>query len=614
MAQIKPDDQTICVPSTNLEINSVVLSSSGPWGYNAGTKTLTIPDINLALKRPYWDNESSNDTSFLAFEQVDGSLNYFVKRVHSRGSTGQQSQSFQNRGVGIEIIHSSENGNVLPAEPNDILDVDGAAERKYPNYCAYLWFDDTLGKFTHWWDTQYSTTNAGAWRYIKTNYNTLIVDGKGGGNFTKLSDAYAYLNSLFPVSGNPYSLGDLKPSATNFWTIYVYNVVNETVKINAQDFINVIFMPGGQLYIDSSTSENVLFDGTASSPIRGTPGKFSAIWTGMQRNSADDSISLPPYLQNINAYQIVGVSRNISGACVVRINSMDDISLSGLNVCSVAGTSTTVARAIEIQGDLYDSVDFRRRNVTLKECSFVVASDNASSSALAAVVISANTGSVYIDDCIVTFFSQIGGIVADGIYFKQTASTSPGIRVYINESIVLAPRKEGCVAIYFDSGTLDASILYASNSVFEAYGGNTTGFNAAAARVKGDCVFSKCVFRIPQWTTDGAGASAASTALSSRCLMAEVADTNSAIFDQCSFIGESGVSVGVHMVNNGTWADTKVVLNKCTVKGGLASVASGLGTTSTTKKFFGSSFQGPISGTPFGCAAATSTTGTNYLV
>lgn len=619
MAQIKPDDQTICIPSTNLEINSVLLSSSGPWGYNVGTKTLTIPDINIALKRPYWDNESGNDTSFLAFEQVDGSLNYFVKRVHARGNTDQQSQSFQNRGVGIEIIHSSENGNVMPAEPNDILDINGAAERKYPNYCAYLWFDDTLGKFTHWWKP--ISSNSGSWKYIKTGYNTLIVDGKGGGNFTKLSDAYTYLNSLLSISGNPYAAGDLAPDDDNFWTIYIYNVVTETVRIDAQDFINVIFMPGSQLYVDSQTAVNVMFDGLASSPIRGTTGKFSAVWTAMQRNSADDSVSSPSFLLNTDAYQIVGVSRNTNipanRSSVVSIEGMKDISLCGINICCLRGTSDMVGNAVRISGALSDSVDFARRNVTIKDCNISIASDLTTSfSSGSCIYVNNSDGVVYIDDCFLAHYGGATNNSGAGITVLPSGSPSDPFlqRVIINECIVRAPLGAETNAFEIIFAGSNACIVYSYNSVFEAYGQNNTGFNARAASLRDNCVFQKCQFRIVKWTTDGALPNALSTTASSQCVLADIPNARQAIFDECSFSGETAVSTGITLLPGTTWADTKVVLNKCTVRGGLASVASTTGTTGTTKRFFGTSFEGAIAGTPFGCAAATSTTGTNYLV
>lgn len=595
MAKIKLDDQIICQFAT-LEISSVIVSSSAPYGYDSLTKVLTIPDNSMALTgSPRWGYESGNDTTYLAFDQVNGLANWFHKRVHSRGSTDQQSQSFQDNGVGLEIIHSSETSNVLPATPSAIDNALGFTGRKYPNYKYYLWHDDLVGKITYWWDVQAST-----WKKVLQNTNVLIVNGKGGGDFTKLTDAYTYLTGLA-----------VPPSASNIWTVLIYNRVYETTIVNAHDFINVVFMPGGQLLVNANSSTSVRFSGSASAPIRYTTGVFSAIWSAVEKTSITDLTS--PSNNGKPYFHIIGqINDNLaSPQSVIEINAMKDITLHGLSVYCEQGVSTLRSGyVVNITGACIDTARVNSKNVILKDMTLVAGSTQIAGVRQFGVFTQHSSGNIYIDDCLIT--SDIENLSAvTGIHVFSSGT------VYLNECIVMTSSRTGSYALNLaGASTLVAgSGFFATNCIFEAYTDFASGYGSAAARVNANAQFTKCIFRFRGYGGSPTGnALTAGLAASSAAVWAGVRDTQQVKFHECLLFADAATGCGLSIENNGTWTDAKISMNKCSVYGPLASVASQTGTTSITKKFYGCSFEGPIAGTPFGCVAATATLATNYRV
>jgi hypothetical protein len=594
MAKIKLDDQTIC-QSTTLEISSVIVSSNAPYGYDSLTKVLRISDNSLALTgSPIWDNETGNDTKFLSFAQVNGSVNTYVKRVHARGTTDQQSQSFQDNGVGLEIIHSTETSNILPLTPSAIDNALGFTGRKYQNYQYYLWFDDLVGKITYWWDVQ-----AAQWKKVLQGTNVLVVNGEGGGDFTKLTDAYTYLTGLA-----------VPPSASNIWTVLIYNRVSETTVVNAHDFINVVFMPGGQLYVNANSSTSVRFSGSASAPVRYTAGVFSALWSSVEKSSITGLTSTSgngrPY------FHIIGVLNDALATpqSVIEINAMKDIALHGLSVYLDNGTSTfRSGYVVKITGACVNSFDLSQKNVILKDMTLIAGSNQILGQRQYGVFTEHSSGNIYIDDCMIS--SDLDNLSAvTGIDIFSSGTT------YLNECMVLTSIKSGSYAINIRGATtlVAGSRVFATNCVFESYTDTTTGYGSAAARIEANAQFSKCTFRFRGNVAAGGNPLTSGLAASSAAVWALVRDTQQVKFHECLLFADAGTACGLSIQNNGTWADTKLILNKCSVYGPLASVASQTGTTGTTKKFYGCSFEGPISGTPFGCAAATATLATNYRV
>lgn len=616
MAPIKLDDQTICPTSSGVEIDNVVVSETTPYGYNSSTDVLTLPNNNRALMQPIWANVPALDTNSLGWTQPNGLTDSIHKLVHSEGSIAQKSTSFEDNGVGEEVIHNDFTIS-KSASPSTYRNAAGFIGRRFPNSKRYLFFDENSSRMMQVWNP---TTQE--WRPLLQNTNTLIVNGKNWdigatgvvpANFSSLSDAYAYLNSLAPYTGvPPASVGPKAPSQNNIWTVLVFNQVSENT-IDAQDYVNVVFMPGGSLRLKGG----VFFDGNASAPIRQTPNQFSAIWTSAERSGFSnymlDSYSWNPYQ---SAFQIiVEVPDNASA---VSISNMQQMTLSGIAIyCrpSSSITGTPNVNGISISGALQLSSNTRARNVTLKDVTIIIGSNDLQAQSTSNALLVAHTsGNVHLDDCVIACDPTVAVAQHDALRVAPPSASNQA-SLHINECFVAGANTRDGYGLIVNYTSANKLFVYGYNSVFEAYGQNSDGARSAALYAFAQCEFSKCVFRVPRKNSSSTGYDPLNgLTQSSPCAYLEIQDGHSAIFHECYFLGEGTASTGVTLQNNGTWADTKVQLNKCSVRGVLGSIVSRTGTTGTTKRFYGSSFEGPIAGTPFGCAAATATLATNYRV
>jgi len=592
---IKTDDPDICgVPAGQIVVSSVVTSQAGPWGYDPITQTLTIPDNSNLLGAPVWNYDSVNQTMRLQMTQIDGSVFYLP--VHSRGTVSEKSSSFQDKGVGLEIIHSDENSGVLPASPSVIVDASGTANRKYRNHQPYFWFNDDHGKFTHWWNPTRSQ-----WEVIRTNRNVLIVHPSGGGNlveFSTLSAAYTYLASLpaLPDPDDPNQ--DAQPTATNRWTILIHGRITETAQVNARDWVDVFFMPGGQLYCTATSGPGVMFDG--SSALRLDPGLFPSNWS-----SIGASTFATPESRAANIVRNSGTSTGISSC--IQINSMTGMSLTNIGLFFESGDNNFNHHCILVTGSLLGTNTIRS-GVYLRR---VVASMSAPNNNTwpfyrSSLQCQHTSGALYAEDCKFVFTPNSFGL-GSGVLAPSGTAT-----LYLTECFVNASKQGSSHALW---GQVDGT-TYAINSTFEAYGDSTNAYGSSAFQAAGNSFASKCIFRIASIGVAGASPNAltAGLAASSACVYHTVADANVAVFEDCMFYANTTVSTGLTLELIGAWAETKLRMTGCVIRATLASIASLTGTQSTTKQIYRSHLDCPIAGASFGCAAATTTYNTSFLV
>jgi hypothetical protein len=594
---LKTNDPDICgLPSGQILISAVVVSVSGPWGYDAITQTLTIPDnSNLLTNGPVWQWNSANQTMEMRFIEIDGTAYYL--QTNSVGTTAQKSMSFQDNGVGIELIHSDETSGVLPASPSDIPNAVGTTNRKFKDHQYYLWFNNDHGRFTHWWNPANST-----WRVIRQNRNVLIVHPSGGGNrpeYATLSSAYTYLTSLpvSPAAGDPNQ--DARPSISNRWSVIIYGRITETAQIEARDFIDVFFMPGGQLYCTASIGPGVLFDGTSA--IRANANEFAASWTSVGASFSSAA--------NDRTANIVRLPLNNTGtSSCIKINAMSSMNLSNLSLYFADGSSNHNHWGIEVTGNCQGTNIYREGVYLWRICVVMNAVANNTWPYFRAVLAcNHSAGNVYAEDCIFMYTPQSNGL-GEGVMNSDISSAA---YLHLNECFVNASREGASHALWAQLG-----MTLVTNSTFEAYGNLTNGFGSAALNLNGNIQAFKCIFRIVQAGTISGSPNAQTIGMiaSSCCVYGQIPDGESARFDDCAFYGETAVATGITLAPNGTWADTKLVMTGCVVRAQLASIASLMATTGNTKKIYRTHLEGPISGTPFGCAGATTAYGTSFLI
>lgn len=588
---IKTDDPFICgVNAGPIIINSVAVSESGPWGYDPVAQTLTIPSNSNLLGSPSWGYDATNKTMRMQMTQVDGSVFYLP--VYSRGTVSEQSMSFQDNGVGINVIHSDETSGVLPASPSAIPNAAGTTNRKYRDHQPYLWFNDDRGRFTHWWNPVRST-----WETIRSTRNVLIVHPSGGTNipeFATLSSAYTYLASLpaSPASGDPNQ--DAAPSASNRWTIMVHGRITETANINARDFIDVFFMPGAQLYLTSSSGPGVMFDGTSS--LRATTGKFAANWTSIGAATFSPT--------GARAASIVRAPTTTTAiTSCIQVKDMNSMMLSNIGLFHESGSNSFNHYCIHVTGALAGSTE-RDGLYLWRVYAIASAVSNPWPYPRIAMFCDHSSGGVYADDCHFVFTPDSFGL-GWGVLGSNQSDTA---YLYLTECFVNAPKNGACHALYTQQGR-----ILATNSTFEAYG-DSNGFGSAAAFVQGFTTATKCIFRIVQYGSVSGSPDAQIAGAFSCCAYINVSSVFQAIFEDCVFSGETSVSTAVTVSVSDVWTDSILLMTGCVLRGGLASFVSLSGTTSSTKRLYRCHLDGPISGTPFGCAAATTAYGTSFLI
>lgn len=605
LGNIKTDDPLVCgTISGDVVITGVSLSETGPWGYDPITQTLILPNkVNRLTSNSVFGN-SPDDTNELRMTEYDGTE--WDLYVLANGTLSQKANSFEDNGVGIEIIHGDETNDIRPASPSLITNASGVANRKYRDHQYYLWFDDAYGKFTSWWDkvTQ-------QWYPIRSNRNVLHVHPASSGTvpeYSTLSAALSYLAGLpvSPASGDPNQ--NARPSITNRWTVIIHGRITETATIYPPDFVDVLFMPGAQLYCTGASGPGVHVNNTG----RYTSGVFNSMWSAVSAYGFA--------VHDIRSYQIVRVSTSAAGwtECL-RISDIHRMVLSNIALRHESGSNSTNHFTILLEGNSTASTE-KTGIRFFKVYSVMNASNNTTwpywRSALYSIM---NDGNFYADDCQFVITPNSTGFGVGAWFDQQTGGTVNNFAaIHLNECFFNAARGSGCHAIVVSMGISNGSplgMVDAVNCTFEAYG-DSSGYGCAAANVETNFKATKCIFRIASWTTTGASPNAltANMAASSCAIYAPIANNAVMSLDECMLYGETPAATALSIVNNGSFIPDKIVMTGCILNGQLASVASLSGTESLNKKFYRSQFVGPIVGTPFGCAAATTTYNTSFLI
>jgi len=551
----------------------VVASGSSPYGYNAGTETLTIPDDSSLSGFPVWGEEPGNDTSFFTAYKVGGVLDNFVTRTFSRGTNDQKNASFQENGVGIEAIYED----AVPATPSVLLNSLGVADRKYKNYKDYVNFRPSYGLFSETWRQSQS-----AWHAVRNTRNVLYVQGSRNGpmQFSTLSAAYGYLSGL-PASASPSDPNNLaQPSATNRWTIIVFGRVSETASISPLGFVNVLFMPGSNLRLSSTGRDGIVFQGSSLNSYFET-----VIWTSFE--------SFVNKSTSTRHYHITRAGTSTAGSSnAVYIDLASGLVFSSINIYHEAYSGSSVNSVVRCVGTVGGTYQFD--GLTLNNC--VLCANSSSSTVtgaeMSALSIDTSCTSITIDDCLL-----MHDISSSGKGWALRVSALNPLRMYINECTFLGPRSQGYEAIYYDSSSSTA-MLRMTNSVVEGYG-DSNSYAAYAARIQANCQCASTVFSVETWATVPGGVTAGG-ATCGRALFVNNPNGLSSRFDDCVFISKHNQAVALWMSNQGTYAESKYMFNRCTFVSPLSSIFVQTGAGSSVKRIYSCHFEGAITGSTFG--------------
>jgi len=603
LGNIKTDDPLSCgTISGDVVITGVSLSENGPWGYDPITQTLTLPNkVNRLTSNSTFGN-SPDDTSELRMVEYDGTE--WDLYVLANGTLSQKANSFEDNGVGIEIIHGDETNDIRPASPSLITNASGVANRKYRDHQYYLWFDDAYGKFTSWWDkvTQ-------QWYPIRSNRNVLHVHPASSGTvpeYSTLSAALSYLAGLpvSPASGDPNQ--DARPSISNRWSVIIHGRITETATIYPPDFVDVLFMPGAQLYCTGASGPGVHINNTG----RNVSGMFDAMWSAVSAYAFA--------VHDIRSYQIVRVSTAASMTECLRISDIHRMVLSNIALRHESGSTSANHHTILLEGNSTSSTE-KTGIRFFRVYSVMNASSNTTwpywRSALYSIM---NDGNLYADDCQFVITPDSIGYGIGAWLDRMPAQINNYAEMHFNECFFNGARSNAGHALVVTmgiNGSTTFGTVNATNCTFEAYG-DSNGYGAAAANIQTSFNATKCVFRIASWTTVGASPNALTSSLgaSSAAIWELVANNAVLRLDDCVLYGETAAATAISLQVNGSWNNSKFIATGCIFNGQLASVACMGSAANTALRIYRSQFVGPIAGTPFGCAAATTTYNTSFLI
>lgn len=598
MPNIIIDDPNACATSTN--ITSIILSSTGPWGLNVITGVLTIPNSASILRnQPVWTWDATGVVNELVFTEFDNTTNQYPSLVSSTSSYGERADSFENNGVGLEFIHSDENGGVRPANPNLILNSQSTAGRKYQQYQYFVWVNDDVGRPTHWWSPVSNT-----WWQIRPLRNNVTVGPDASFDFQTLNAALAYITALpvTAVADDPNQ--DARQSTTNRWTVILFGQTQVTARIDVQDFINVLFMPGAQI-IDSPTSHPGQRMISIFSGDRAGDRTLDAVWSAINPYFGDS--------RNTANYNIVHYPNSSNGdACAIFISWMDIVSLSDLSIYVGGNGFTPDISGIRVEGDCFDVLSAVRKGIHLNRINvcFEPSTDPLKNSS--GFSIAHDSGTCYLNDCqamgtptLYDGFTTSAGIIID---CSGTANVDIEECRFQSGSDVVANARNSAIKILNQGALTSTGTIFVSRSDFESYGDLNDGSYAYGIDNGGMSFHSAhSRFAIIQQVTGASATPSASvrynptTGLGMR-------------MDACILSGEFSNTDALSLVATSNVHVSEINFAQCVIIGGRYSilVASGTGTL-TNARFYGNHIEGAINGT-FGAVAATTTYNTSYLV
>lgn len=612
MENILFDDPTKC--STSAEITSVVLSSSGPWGLNFSTGVLTIPTTSELLRgQPQWVYNATTKVNELVFYRMDNSdICKFQARLSPFASSTEKDQSFENSGVGLEIIHSEEVGGTRPANPNLIPNSAGTTGRKYRQSQYYIWFEDPVGRPTHWW----SPIDLRWWQ-IRPLRNTLTVGPNQSFDFSSLEAAISYITTLPVTALTRDPNQDARQSATNVWNIVMWGQTTVTTTISAPDYINVVFMPGSQIIPGSNASHPgatmILFDGSTRAD-----GKIRATWTSLNSHpgqSATTVISIPSREYNI----IHTANDSTSNFTAVLISDVKSMVLNDISIAVDPSTfDPDTMAAIRVTGNCSESaaLDAARQGVHfIRVNASVTPRDTLGSTEMMGFSFEHTAGACYMDDCQVTaqkYLEELGQNICVRLF--NTGSSVVEINEcrihaakYINSSLNTTQTSVGIRS--YNTNTTGKTVVVRSD--IEAYGSTTAAQGGIGFfHSGGDVICALSRFSVVQ---SFLGADPAASP--SGCVrIGNMANTFTLRLDSCVLRTTASASNSHALQVNGA-SNThaaKLVVNQCVIVSPRYSINLFAGTM-TNSQFYGNHIEGPINGS-FGALAATTTYNTSFLV
>lgn len=615
MGNILFNDPTNCL--TSAEITSVVLSSSGPWGLDTATGVLTIPTTSELLRgQPQWIYNATTKVNELVFYRMDNSdICKFQARLSPFASSTEKANSFENNGVGLEIIHSKEVGGTRPANPNLIPNSAGTTNRKYRQSQYYIWFEDPVGRPTHWW----SPIDLRWWQ-IRPLRNTLTVGPNQSFDFTSLEAAISYITTLPVTAATRDPNQDALQSSTNIWNIVMWGQTIVTTTISAPDYINVLFMPGSQIITSSSSHPGatmILFDGSTRAD-----GKIRATWTSLNSHAGQSvSTSGSPYDQTeTRSYNIIHTANDsTSNFTAVLISDVKSMVLNDISIAvDTSGYDPDTMAAIRVTGDCSESaaltaarqgVHFNRVNAS------VVPRNTLTTTELTGFSFEHTAGACYMDDCQVTaqkYLEEAGQNIC--VRLLNTGSSVVEMNecriqaaTYVNAALNNTNMSVGIRS--YNINTTGKLIVVRSD--IEAYGSTTAAQGASGLfHAGGDAICALSRFSVVQ---SFFGADPVSTP--SACVRTGVMSSAYTLrLDSCVLrtTASASNSSALRVSGASNTHAAKLVVNQCVIVSPRYSIDLA-GATLTNSQFYGNHIEGPISGS-FGALAATTTYNTSFLV
>lgn len=587
-------------------ITSVVASTAGPYGLDEATGILTIPDGGGGwLTNGDWQSllnllgtgGGSGDPNMRTFRlaKQDGTFLEFPV-FKSSVDTYRNDFSFEHNGVGMEIMYSSHVGNALPASPQAATAVPGT--RFYSSARSYLYFDEAVGRITHWWNPAEP-----GWFPVMTRRNVLRVGtltaphATADFDFATITAAYAYLAAL-PVSADAQDPNQrFKPTQLNQWFLLIDGSCVEPGQIDVVDWVNIVFTERGLVTnINNTKDATFLFDGAAAH-------RTSAGNVNMRMYGPGNSLGYAQIQRQSN----VASASETDAACAVRIKDAWRVNIQGLRIDCIMPASG--GYGMHIYGSCVDSTDTAN---TAKKLIFrdlrVSGIASTAGSNMYALYMHQSAGFIQFSNCVFrpafgtgtlgnamgARLNHSGGIVEFSKCEFSGARTGTSMGVWIaTASATPITRFYDCeMTCYGDaSGYSNAALHFAGGGTTEVVG---------------------CTIMARPYVIGGAPNSA--TAALAACVAAVNinavnANLGSITFEQCRMIGEGAAAVGFRIEPGITSVDAKVTVAQCTIRGGLGSVHTNHG--ANTGRFVMCYLNGAIIGA-FSPVAATATYQTNY--
>jgi hypothetical protein len=462
-----------------------------------------------------------------------------------------------------------------------------------------VWVNDDVGRPTHWWSPVSNT-----WWQIRPLRNNVTVGPDASFDFQTLNAALAYIKTLplTAVTDDPNQ--DARQSTTNRWTVVLWGKTQVTARIDVQDFINVLFMPGAQI-IDSPTSHPGGRMIQIYSPDRGGDTKLDAVWSAVN-----------PYFGNsgnTNLYNIVHYpNSSVGDVCAIFISSMESVSISDLSIYVGNNGFTPTLSGIRVEGDCFESLSMVRQGIHLNRINVCYQPSRDTVIYACGFDIAHDSGTVYMNDCQAMSAPSAfeGDECSAGVIFNGSGTSNLEIeecRFQSGNDLVTISRNSA-IKVESQGAVTTTGRIFITRSDFEAYGDINDGSYAYAVDSLGasfHAVHSR--FAIVQSVTTA-------SAVVSAVVRYNPSSGLGMRMDGCILDGEASNTDGLALPGTSNAHVSEINFSQCVIIGGRYSILITNGTgTLTGSAFYGNHIEGAVSGT-FSAAAATTTYNRSYLV